>query len=259
MPGILDGKVAIVTGSSRGIGRATALRFAREGAKVVCNYVAHGDKAEEVVDQIRSFGGEAIAIKADVASRDDARRLVEMTVDNFGRLDILVNNAGILIRGGIFDDVSILDRLMDVNVKGIINCSSIAAKVMMKQKSGRIINVSSIAGMGTSARNTTYYAISKAAVIILTKRLALELGEYGITVNAVAPGLIITDMFESLSPEERENMLKLAIEKSMLRRAGSPEDVASLITYLASDEAGFITGQIITIDGGRIDFLSRSC
>ncbi len=258
MSGVLAGKVAIVTGSSRGIGRATVLRFAREGAKVVCNYVKHSDKAEEVVNQIRALGGEAIAIKADVASRDDARRLVETTVDNFGRLDILVNNAGILIRGGIFDDVSILDRLMDVNVKGVIYCSSIAAKIMMKQRSGRIINVSSIAGMGTSARNTTYYAISKAAVIILTKRLALELGEYGITVNAVAPGLIITDMFESQSIEERENMLKLAIEKSMLRRVGSPDDVASLITYLASDEAGFITGQIITIDGGRIDFLSRS-
>jgi len=258
MRGILDGKVAIVTGSSRGIGRATALRFAKEGAKVVCNYVTHGDKAEEAVKQILSFGGEAVAIKADVSSREDARRLVESTVDNFGRLDVLVNNAGILLHGGIFDDVSILDRLMDVNVKGIINCSSIAARVMMKQRSGRIINVSSIAGLGTSARNTTYYAISKAAVIILTKRMALDLGEYGITVNAVAPGLIVTDMFEKQSKEERESMLKLALEKSMLRKVGRPEDVASLITYLASDEAGFITGQIITIDGGRIDFLTRS-
>lgn len=259
MVGLLSGKVAIITGSSRGIGRATALRFAQEGARIVCNYVSRGDKAEEVVRQAKSLGTDAIAVKADVSYKEDAKRLVEETLNNFGRIDILVNNAGILLKGGIFDDTSILDRLIDVNVKGLINCTAMSAKVMVNQRYGRIINVSSIAGIGTSARNTTYYAISKAAVIILTKRLALELGEYGITVNAVAPGLIITDMFESQSPEERENMMRLALEKSVLRRVGSPVDVASLITYLASDEAGFITGQIITIDGGRIDYLSRSC
>lgn len=211
------------------------------------------------MSQIKSIGSEAIAIKADVSSKEDAKLLIETAINNFGRLDILVNNAGILLKGGIFDDTAILDRLIDVNVKGVINCTSIAAKIMMNQRYGRIINISSIAGIGTSARNTTYYAISKAAIIILTKRLALELGEYGITVNAVAPGLIITDMFERQSREERENMMRLALEKSVLRKTGSPDDVASLVAYLASDEAGFITGQIITVDGGRIDYLSRSC
>ncbi len=256
---ILDGRVAIITGSSRGIGRAIALRFANEGARVVCNYVSHEGKAKEVVEQIKSMGSEALAIKADVASREEAEQLVEATVKYFGRLDILVNNAGILIKGGIFDDLSILDKLIDVNVKGVINCTRAAARIMMEQRYGRVINLSSIAGIGTSAKNTTYYAISKAAVIILTKRLALELGEYGITVNAVAPGLIMTDMVKSQSKEERESILRLALERSVLRRVGKPEDVASLITYLASEEAGYITGQIITIDGGRTDFLTRSC
>ncbi|MEM1518340.1 MAG: 3-oxoacyl-ACP reductase family protein [Nitrososphaerota archaeon] len=259
MSGRLSGKVAIITGSSRGIGRAVALRFAREGAKIVCNYVSQSIKADEVVRQIKSIGGEAVAVKADVSSKEDAKLLVETAINNFGKLDILVNNAGIFIKGGIFDDTVIFDRLIDVNVKGVINCTAMAARVMMNQRHGRIINVSSIAGIGTSARNTTYYAISKAAVILLTKRLALELGEYGITVNAVAPGLILTDMVETQSEEDRENIMRLALEKSVLRKVGSPDDVASLITYLATDEAGFITGQVITIDGGRIDFLSRSC
>jgi 3-oxoacyl-[acyl-carrier protein] reductase len=162
------------------------------------------------------------------------------------------------MRGGVLDDISILDKLYAVNVKGVVNCTAAVVPVMMANRYGRIINITSIAGLGTSARNTTYYAMTKAAIVVLTKRLALELGEYGITVNAVAPGVIATEMILGRPAKEAEETIRWAEARTVLRRIGKPEEVASVVAFLASDKASFITGQVITVDGGRIDFLSHS-
>jgi 3-oxoacyl-[acyl-carrier protein] reductase len=190
--------------------------------------------------------------------REDVDRMVSEALDRFGRIDILVNNAGVFMRGGVLDDIGILDKLYAVNVKGVVNCTAAVGPVMMANRYGRIINITSIAGLGTSARNTTYYAMTKAAIVVLTKRLALELGEYGITVNAVAPGVIATEMILGRPAKEAEETIRWAEARTVLRRIGKPEEVASVVAFLASDKASFITGQVITVDGGRIDFLSHS-
>jgi len=254
----LEGRVAIVTGASRGIGASTAIRLGLYGAKVACNYAKSEDAARRVVSSIRARGGDAIAVRADVSSREEVERMVESVVETYGRLDILVNNAGVLIRGGVLDDLSILDRLIEVNVKGVIHCIAASLRYMMRQRYGRIINISSIAALGTTSRNTTYYAITKGAIITLTKRLAFELGEHGITVNAVAPGFTRTEMTMSRPQDELRETIRQVEAKTALGRIGEPEDIAEVVAFLASDRAGFITGQVISVDGGRTDFFSRS-
>jgi len=256
MDGKLAGRVVLVTGGSRGIGRAIALAFAKEGAKVCINYIRAEDKAKEVAEEINALGGEALVVRADVSKLDEVKRMISRIIDHFGRIDVLVNNAGIFLKGDITEMGNeefyrILDRMWEVNVKGVIYCCKESIKYMMENRSGRIINIASIAGIGTAFPGTTAYAITKAAVIMLTKRLAFELGRYGITVNAIAPGLILTDM---VTPEA----VKLAEERSLLKRVGRPEEIANLAVFLASEEADYITGQIIVIDGGRIDYLSHS-
>ncbi|MCD6235488.1 MAG: 3-oxoacyl-ACP reductase FabG [Thaumarchaeota archaeon] len=260
----LSNKVAIVTGSSRGIGRATALTFAREGAKVCVNYARSRDKAEEVVREIKSMGGEAIAIKADVSNLEEVKKMIETVVETFGGIDILVNNAGIMYRGTVLESSDEefyggLEKMWNVNVKGVLYCSREAAKHMVKKRYGRIINVASALGIGLAHMGSTPYAITKMAVIMITKRFAFELGKYGINVNAVAPGPTITDMMTAgKSPEEVKKSIESNSKKSILGRVADPQDIADAILFLASDEAKHITGQLIVVDGGRMDYLPHS-
>jgi len=256
----LNGKVALVTGSSRGIGRSIAIMFAREGSKVCVNYVGSEDKARAVVEEIAANGGEAIMVKADVSRPDEVRRLVETVVNTFGTIDILVNNAAVMYYGSIMDmrDEE-LDRMWEVNVKGVIYCCREAARYMIEKRYGKIVNVVSTAAIGTASHGTTLYALTKAAVIILTRRLAFELGPYGINVNAIAPSFVPTDMFlQGKTKEEVEAILEKRKETVSLKRIATPEDIAKVAVFLASDESSYITGQVIVIDGGRIDYLTHS-
>ncbi len=258
MPGKLENKVAIITGSSRGIGRAIAQEFAREGAKVCINYVKSEAAAEQVVKEIRSFGGDAIMVRADVSKIADVKRMIRETIENFGTIDILVNNAAIFREGDFVKTennelYNALDEMWRTNVMGVVYCCKEAMKYMIEKRFGKIINIASIAGIGTALPGTTAYAITKAAVILLTRRLAFELGPYGITVNAIAPGMIVTDM-SMVNP----NRLEVAKKRSILNKVGNPKDIAKLALFLASEESNYITGQVIVADGGRIDYLTHS-
>lgn len=256
-----EGKTAIVTGASRGIGRATALALAREGAKILINYRTCKTEAENLVKEIERLGGESLPFQADVSNEKAVREMVETTRKRLGSIDILVNNAGILTGQGplLETEESEFESMWSVNVKGILSCTKAVAPQMIEKRYGKIVNLASIAGFGTALLpGNTLYSATKAAVIVLTKRFALELGQYGINVNAVAPGLIRTDMGLGQGDHASKDRLEYFREKTMLRRIGEPEEVANLILFLASDEASFITGQTVTIDGGRIDFLSSS-
>ena len=240
------GKTALVTGGSRGIGRATALRLAQLGAAVAINYAKDADAAEAVVERIKSAGGQALDLQADISQADQAASLVEQAVARLGGLDVLVNNAGIT-RDGLILRMSHQDWLdvLAINLSGAFNCTQAAAKVMIKQKQGAIVNVSSIVGIIGNAGQANY-AASKAGLIGLTKSAARELAPRNIRVNAVAPGFIITEMTESLNPE-----LKEAIAGRIpLGRFGTAGEVAEAIAWLASDAAAYVTGQTLIIDGG---------
>lgn len=260
MGGQLAGRVALVTGASRGIGRATALVFAREGAAVVVNYSKSGERARQVADEIRAAGGRAIAVRGDVARKDEVLAMVEETLRQFGRIDVLVNNAGVFHRGSLLAGAEEdLDAMLAVNVKGVLYCVRAVAPHMMARRYGKIVNISSIAALGTARPDTGPYAATKAAVVSLTKRLALELGPHGINVNGICPGLIRTEMVVSDgTPAAIEARLAALAELAMLGRVGEPEDIAWSALFLASDRASFITGQVLTVDGGRMDFLSQS-
>jgi len=239
-------KIAVVTGGSRGIGRAIALRLAEGGAQVVVNYRGNEAAANEAVAQIEAKGSKAIAVQADVSQPAEAQALIDAAKKQFGRIDILVNNAGttrdMLIMRMSEED---WDVVIDTNLKGSFNCIKAVTRQMMRQRSGRIINITSIAGIGGNAGQANY-ASAKAGLIGLTKTVAKEMGSRGITCNAVAPGLVPTDLTASL-PEE---LVQVAIERTPLGRIGTPEDMAEAVAFLASDEASFITGQILAVDGG---------
>jgi len=239
-------RVALVTGGSRGIGRAIALRLAQGGAKVVVNYRSNQEAAEEVVAQIKAGGGEAVAVQADVSRVDEAQALIDAAKKAFDRIDILVNNAGttrdtLLMRMSEDD----WDVVIDTNLKGTFNCIKAASRQMMRQRYGRIVNVASVAGISGNAGQANY-ASAKAGIIGLTKTAAKELGGRQITCNAIAPGLVPTDLTADLP----QDMVNQAIERTPLGRTGTVEDMAAAVAYLASEEAGFVTGQVLAVDGG---------
>lgn len=244
----LDGKVTIVTGASRGIGRSVAIELAKLGAKVVINYAGNQAAAEEVKNLIVSAGGQAIVIKADVGNVEAVDAMVKETIDTFGKIDILVNNAGItrdnLLMRMKEDD---WDAVMNINLKGVFVCTKAISRIMMKQRAGKIINMTSVVGLMGNAGQANY-AAAKAGVIGFTKSMAKELASRGITVNAIAPGFISTDMTAILS----EQVKKELAEKIPVGRLGSPEDVAAAVAFLASDSANYITGQTLNVDGGML-------
>ncbi len=242
----LSGKIALVTGASRGIGAAIALRLARNGAAVAVNYAGSHDAANAVVAQIQSGGGRAIALQADVSDFAACTDLVSRVVDEFGRLDILVNNAGIT-RDGLLVRMSDEDwgSVIDTNLSGVFALTRATAKVMMKQRMGSIVNVTSVVGLVGNAGQANY-AAAKAGVIGLTKSVARELAGRNVRANAVAPGFIETDMTSSL-PETVKEGTRGQIS---MGRFGSPEDVASAVAFLAGDDAAYITGQVLAVDGG---------
>lgn len=244
----LEGKKALVTGASRGIGRAIALALAAEGADIAVNYAGNQAAAEAVSAEIEAMGRKAIIIQADISSNEAATAMVEQVAKEFGRVDILVNNAGIT-RDGLLMRMKEADwdAVLTTNLKGVFNCTKAAIKYMMKQKAGHIVNISSVVGVNGNAGQANY-AAAKAGVIGFTKATAKELAARGITVNAVAPGFIQTDMTAVLNEKQVEAMQATI----PLKRLGEPEDIAKAVVFLASDDANYITGQTLNVDGGMV-------
>jgi 3-oxoacyl-[acyl-carrier protein] reductase len=252
-------QVALVTGGARGIGRATARRLAQHGAAICVNYAAHADAADEVVAEITGAGGRAIAAKADVADAAAVEAMVARTQKELGAVTILVNNAGISWRGTLDDyDAEQVARMRRINVEGLIHATRAVIGGMRQRRYGRIVNVSSIAALGTGLPGNAFYAATKAEVAILTKRFAMELGPHAITVNAVAPGFVRTDLTRGRrgAGDWQATETRFA-EKTMLGRIGEPDDIANAIAFLASPESGWITAQMLTIDGGRMDYIGH--
>lgn len=242
----LQGKTAIVTGGGRGIGRAICLEFAAQGANVVINYAGNSEAAEKTAADCEALGAKAAIIKADVSKAEDVDAIFALAIEEFGKVDILVNNAGVtkdkLIMAMSEED---FDKVVDTNLKGAFLCMKAASKLMMKQRSGRIINMSSVVGVRGNAGQVNY-AASKAGIIGMTKSLAKELAGRNVMVNAIAPGFIDTDMTAVLSDKVKEAILG----DIPMKKLGKPEDIAKTAAFFAQDEAGYITGQVICVDGG---------
>ena len=243
---ILAGKVALVTGASRGIGRAVALRLAGDGAKIAINFAGNLAKAEEVKSEIETLGSEAILVQGNVAEFETVSDIVKKIVDTWGKIDILVNNAGIT-RDNLLLKMSEkdFDEVIATNLKGVFNCTKAVTKLMMKQRTGRIINLSSVVGLMGNISQANY-AAAKAGIIGFTKSAAKEFASRNVTVNAIAPGFIETDMTDTLNDKVKEELSK----NIPLGRFGSPKDVANVVAFLASEQAAYITGQVICVDGG---------
>ena len=241
-----ENKIVLVTGAGRGIGASIAKRFASEGAEVIVNYSGNDEAAQKTVDEITATGGQAQKYKCSVNDSESVKVIIDEIIKEFGRIDILVNNAGITKDGLMLrmtdED---FDRVIDVNLKGTFNCTKYVSKYMLKQKSGKIINISSVVGLSGNAGQVNYSA-SKAGIIGITKSAAKELSSRGITVNAVAPGYVDTDMTKVLSDNIRNEILK----NIPLQRMGNVEDISNCVAFLASEDASYITGQVISVDGG---------
>jgi 3-oxoacyl-[acyl-carrier protein] reductase len=244
----LEGKAALVTGASRGIGREIALELARQGANVAVNFSGSEAKANEVVDEIKALGREAFAVKCDVSKSEQVAEMIKGTIDSFGKLDILVNNAGITkdnllmrMKEEEWDDV------ININLKGVFLCTKAVTRQMMKQRVGRIINIASVVGVSGNPGQANYVA-AKAGVIGLTKTAAKELASRNITVNAIAPGFITTDMTDKLSDEVKTEMLK----QIPLARLGEPKDIAKITAFIASDDSAYMTWQTLNVNGGMV-------
>jgi NAD(P)-dependent dehydrogenase (short-subunit alcohol dehydrogenase family) len=250
-----EGRTALVTGASRGLGRAIALRLAGAGAAVGVNYRARADAAEAVVREIRERGGRALTLRADVGDPAHVRDMVSRVRSELGMVDILVNNAGVSHSGDLGDfDYAQMEGMQRINVDGVVLVTRAVMDGMKARRFGRIVNVASVAGLGTAVSGTTFYAATKAAVIVLTRRFALELGPHGVTVNAIAPGFVLTDM---AAAGRTEADFSAIAARTMVRRIGEPEDIANAVAFLASPESGFLTAQVLTVDGGRMDYIGH--
>lgn len=245
---LLQGKIALITGGSRGIGRATAILLAEHGADIIINYAGNKQAADEVCEAVKKLGRKVLAIQANVSKSDEVQKMIDDAVKEFGRIDILVNNAGITKDGLLMrmkdEDWS---SVIDTNLTGVYNCSKAVTKPMMKQKAGSIVNMSSVVGVNGNVGQSNY-AASKAGIIGFSKALAKELASRNIRVNAIAPGFIATDMTTDLSDKVKEEMLK----NIPLNSLGTAEDVAQAVLFLASDASKYITGQTLHVDGGMV-------
>lgn len=244
----LTGRVAIVTGGSRGIGNAVARKLASLGADIVINYTSNAEVAKTAEEEIESLGVRCRSVKCDVSKFEEVQKMMDEVVEEFGKIDILVNNAGIT-RDGLLMRMKEedFDAVVDINLKGVFNCTKTAAKYMMKKKYGKVVNMSSVVGIIGNAGQANYCA-SKAGVIGFTKATARELASRNININAVAPGFIETDMTAVLKDEVRDEMLKSIPKKSF----GKPEDIANVVAFLVSDLSSYVTGQVINVDGGMV-------
>ncbi len=244
----LKDKIALVTGSSRGVGRAVALGFAKEGAKVVINYTSNENAANEVVDAIQSMGSEAIAVKADVAKKKDAEGLVGAAVETFGKIDILVNNAG-FTRPALMIKMTEdqWDQVVDIHLKGAFLCSQAAGVRMKEQNSGKIINVMSVAGLVGTVGQINYSA-AKGGILSMTKSIARELARYNVCCNVISLGIVATDMTEKIRSDEK--LRDIYMNRILLKRFAEPDDISPAFVFLASEESNYITGQLLCVDGG---------
>ena len=244
----LQGKVALVTGAARGIGAAISKIYVKEGAKIVVNYNKSEKKANALAEEIGKISKDILLIKADVSKVNEVKEMIQKTMAQFGRIDILVNNAGILVPEVFLESTEdTWDKTMDINLKGAYLCAKEVAPIMLKQEKGKIINISSICGLSekTALRNISY-VVSKTGMLGLTRSLSVNLGPK-INVNAICPGMTDTEMLTALGPETT----KAGIEESLLKRIGKPEDIANAALFLASDDSDFMTGEFLTISGGR--------
>jgi 3-oxoacyl-[acyl-carrier protein] reductase len=252
--GRLVGRTALITGAARGIGRQIAITFAAEGADIVLAEIA---AAQDVVSEIEGLGRKAIAVKTDVSSKADVDKLVDASVRAFGKIDILVNSAGIIRPAGLLDmSENDWDAVLDVNLKGVYLMMQAVARHMINERYGKIVNIASTCGLNTVSGPVANYAPSKAGVIQLTKVGARELGPYGINVNAIAPGPVDTELhYEGRTPEQVKQYFEDSRKAAVLGRIGSPQDIANVALFLASDESSLITGQVIAADGGKTGLL----